>query len=97
MPAGKHKSRTLRRVKVRTPGSRLTLHYEKRKPGKPICGQCGSPLHGVPHLIASKFRKLSKSKKRPTRPFGGVLCSICSKKEVITRAESILKKMEVMK
>lgn len=74
------RSKSLKRKKVRTPGNRLVTRYEKRKPKVAKCAVCGKPLHGVPRLRASELRKLSKSKRRPERPFGGNLCSECMRK-----------------
>ena len=34
MPSGKHKSRTMRRVHVKTPGNRNIVQYKKREPSK---------------------------------------------------------------
>lgn len=79
MPAGRYKSRTLRRVFVKTPGGNTTLHYRKRKPSKAECGKCGAPLAGVPRERPYKMMNMPKTKKRPERPFGGVLCSKCSR------------------
>ncbi len=83
MPAGKHKSRTLRRVFVKSPGKKTKIQYRQRKPSKITCHECGKDLHGTPHLITSKFKNLSKSKKRPQRPFGGNLCSSCMRKRIL--------------
>jgi len=77
MPEGKHKSRSMRRVYTKLPGGRVTIHYEKRKPGKACCARCGAVLAGVPHAITSKLRQMAKTEKRPSRPYGGVLCSKC--------------------
>jgi len=71
------RSRSLRRVKVRTPGGRTVTHYEKRRPGPARCARCGRPLAGVPRLRPAKMRNLSKTAKRPERPYGGVLCPSC--------------------
>jgi large subunit ribosomal protein L34e len=76
MPRHSRRSRTLRRIHVRTAkGSKLV--YAKRKPQKAHCANCGQVLHGVaserPYLMA----KLSKTEKRPDRPFAGQLCSKC--------------------
>ncbi len=76
MPRGSQKSRTFRRIHVRTP-KHTHLVYAKRKPQKAHCADCGAVLHGVaskrPYLMA----KLSKTEKRPDRPFAGMLCSKC--------------------
>ena len=71
------RSRSLRRIKVVTPGGRNVTHYERRKPGPARCARCGRPLNGVPRLRPSQLRKLSKTAKRPERPYGGVLCPRC--------------------
>ena len=41
MPAGKHKSRTLRRVFVKSPGGKTKIQYRKRKTAKLTCVECG--------------------------------------------------------
>jgi large subunit ribosomal protein L34e len=88
MPAGKHKSRTLRRVFVKPPGGGKTrIHYRKRKINLKRCKECNKILPGIPKLIQSKFKKLPKTKKRPQRPYGGVLCSSCMRKKIISQVE----------
>ena len=79
MPAGKHKSGRYRKIFVRTPGSRTVVHFRERKPSKAICGSCKKQLAGVPRERPAIFNKLSKTAKRPERPFGGVLCSKCTR------------------
>jgi large subunit ribosomal protein L34e len=81
MPRGKEKSKSKRKVFVRVI-SQTKIHYKQRKPNKKICGNCGKVLHGVPHLTQTKFKNLPKTKKRPERPYGGVLCSACMRKKL---------------
>ena len=76
--SGRLKSRTYRRVKVRL-AKRLTTHFERKKPSKHVCGSCGRLLQGVLRERPYKMRTLQKTKKRPSRPYGGVLCSDCSR------------------
>jgi large subunit ribosomal protein L34e len=71
------RSRSIKRKKVRTPGNRVVIHYERKKPRIAKCAICKKPLHGVPRLNPSGMRKLAKTKKRPERPYGGNLCSEC--------------------
>ncbi len=71
------RTRSLKRKKVRTPGNRIVIHYERKKPKVAKCAVCGKPLLGVPRLNPSEMRKLPKTKKRPERPYGGNLCSEC--------------------
>lgn len=82
MPAGKYKSRTLRRVYIRTPGGETKLHYRIRNMPRLRCSICKKELHGIPRLIPSKFKNLPKTKKRPERPYGGILCSKCMRKKI---------------
>ncbi len=73
----KLKSKTFKRVFVRTPGGRTVVHFKKRKPNKARCARCGKMLHGVPRERPYKMRNMAKTKKRPTRPFGGYYCGAC--------------------
>lgn len=82
------RSRTQRRVFVRTPGSKVTLTFRERKPSKAVCASCGSPLHGVPRDRPRKFNKNSKSTKRPERAYGGVLCPSCSRRKIIEESRN---------
>ena len=77
------RSRTLRRVFVKTPGGVTSLHYRKRKPSLPQCSMCGKPLAGVPRVRATQLRSFPKSQRRPERPYGGVLCSPCMRASLV--------------
>ena len=88
MPEGKRKSRSQRRVYVRTPSSKSVLHYRARKPSKAVCGTCGAVLKGVPRETPAKLSKIPKSGRSPERPFGGKLCSACSRKIIVAIARS---------
>jgi large subunit ribosomal protein L34e len=80
MPRGMHKSRTFRKVFVKTPSGKNTIQYKRRKPSKAICGSCKLQLAGVPRELPRKMHNLPKTAKRPERPYGGVLCSACTRK-----------------
>jgi len=83
------RSRSLRRIKVKTPGSRVVIHYRKKKPKISHCGNCGAILKGVPRARPKKMQKMSKTKKRPQRPFGGVLCTRCTREIFREKAKSL--------
>ena len=85
MVSGKHKSRSLRRVYRKTPGGRNVVQYKKRKPGKAHCAKCKKVLAGVPQARASKLKLIPKSSRRPQRPYGGVLCSRCTRALIIQK------------
>jgi len=80
------KSRSLRRVKVKVPGGTTRLVYKSRKPKSAKCSSCGTVLKGVPREMATKMKNLAKTKKRPQRPYGGMLCSSCMRKLMIHKA-----------
>ncbi len=81
------RSLSLKKIRVRVPGSSTVTHYTYAKPAKPACGICEAELHGVARGRPSEIRKLSKTERRPERPFGGVLCSNCMRKIIILRAQ----------
>lgn len=87
MPTGRHKSRTLRRIFTKTPGSKVVVHYKKRKPSKAHCAECGKVLPGVASERPVKMARMSKTKKRPERPYGGVLCSRCMRAKIVKSLE----------
>jgi len=84
----KHRTRKLRRVSKKLPGGRIVVHYVKRKPQKARCSNCGDLLKGVPRERPYKMQTMQKSKKRPERPFGGVLCSKCMRRLMINRSRA---------
>jgi large subunit ribosomal protein L34e len=83
MVSGRHKSRTMRRVHVKVPGGATKLHYKLRKPKPAKCSMCGDVLKGVARERPVKMRNLAKTKKRPERPYGGILCSKCMRKKIV--------------
>ena len=91
MVDGRKKSRTFRRVFKKTPGGKTKKVYLKRKPGKAQCADCGAYLKGVPRERPYKMQNMPKTKKRPERPYGGMLCSKCTRKKIIGQTRAISK------
>ena len=85
MPEPYKRSRSLRRLQVKVPGGGTVLHYKKRKPGKAKCSSCGILLKGTPRERPLKMSKLPKTKKRPERPYGGNLCSKCTRSLIVNK------------
>jgi len=85
MPAKRHRNKTFRKVHVKTPGGKTVIQYKKKKPSKAICASCGDKLKGVPRERPYKMQRMAKTIKRPERPFGGVLCSKCSRAKIISK------------
>ena len=90
MVAPRFRSRRFTRKTVRTPGGNLVIHYNRRKSGKPQCSMCGDYLKGVARGISSSVRKLSKTQKRPERPYGGTLCGSCMRKCMVDKARKLV-------
>jgi large subunit ribosomal protein L34e len=76
------RSRSLKRVKKKAPSGRGITHYEKKAPSKPKCGSCGKVLPGVTRGRKNLVKKAAKSKRRPSRPYGGNLCSSCTREKI---------------
>ena len=89
MVAPKFRSRKFVRAHTKTPGGIVVMHYKKRKHGKAQCAQCGDYLKGVFTGPVHTMNMLSKTQKRPERPYGGVLCSRCMRKVMIEKARSL--------
>ncbi len=77
--------KSLRKIFKKVPGGKLKIHYEKRKPARAKCASCGKPLAGVPKERPYKMKKLPKTKKRPQRIYGGILCHSCTKSKIIEK------------
>lgn len=88
MPRPMYRSRTFRRVKVKTPGGTVKIHYKKPKNKQAHCAECKRVLPGVARGTKTTVRKAAKSSRRPERPFGGNLCSACMRQELKNRARS---------
>lgn len=86
MVEGRKKSRTFRRVKVKTPGGNTKVQYKRRKPSKAKCAGCGAVLPGTARALPRKMQNMPKTKKRPTRPYGGVLCTKCTRNKIKQKA-----------
>jgi large subunit ribosomal protein L34e len=75
---------------VKTPGGKSTLHFKKKKHSKPRCAECGAELHGVPKKSPKEIKKMNRSKRVPTRPYAGYLCSRCLRKRIKKEARVAL-------
>ncbi len=76
MVAPRLRSRSLVKKRVKTPGGRRVLHFRKKQDSFAKCGSCKRLLLGVPR---ARKGKLTKSQRVPNRPFGGNLCTRCTR------------------
>jgi large subunit ribosomal protein L34e len=91
----RHRSRSLKRRQVRIPGGKTVTQYNYKKPSKHICAICKALLHGTPRGRPIEIKKLDKTSKRPSRPFGGQLCAACTRKIMLLRAQIIDKQIKL--
>lgn len=89
MPQPKFRSKSYRKIKITTPGGVNKTIYKPRKPNKPRCGFCGAVLPGVAREKPSAMRNITKSSRRPERPYGGILCTKCSREEIKNKAREL--------
>lgn len=92
MPKRFQRTRKLRRVNVRTPGGRVSVHIRDKPPGFRRCGWCGEVLQGI---VRESMAKTSKSEKRVSRRFGGYLCHKCLERALKISVISEWKTIEV--
>ena len=86
MPAPRLRSRSLRKIFRKTPGGRVSIQYKKQKPKTAKCGGCGAGLMGTPREFPYRMNNMAKTKKRPERPYGGLLCSRCMRIKIVEKA-----------
>lgn len=74
MVAGARRSRSMKRVAVRKPSSKSVIEYRRGRAQKPTCPS-GRELPGTARGGKHELGGLTKTQRRPSRPFGGVLSS----------------------
>lgn len=80
-------SRKKKRIKVRTPGGRIVIHVRQAKADKPKCAICKNPIN-MARGRNSEIKKLSKSAKRPNRPFSNI-CPSCMREIIKERVRNL--------
>ncbi len=83
------RSRTFRRIFSKVPSGDVRILYKRRRNAAPQCADCGTRLFGVARGTKAQVRSLSKSSRRPERPYGGKLCSACTRKTIIAKARAV--------
>jgi len=80
-------STSFRKSQRRTPGGNTVTHYDYKLHSKHICAICKEVLHGKPRVRPAEMKHICKSERKPERPFGGMLCSPCSRAVISMRAK----------
>ena len=79
----------VKKFKRRIPSGKVVIRKKTEKPEIARCAICKKPLHGIPRFSVSQIRKLSKSNRRPSRAYGGNLCSSCAREVFKDKARII--------
>lgn len=87
MPEPRFRSRSKRRVQVKTPGAKTVKRYLARKPNVAKCANCREELKGIPRMTSAQAKNSAKSKKTVSRPYGGSLCSKCARAKLKSEAK----------
>ena len=88
MPRRKDRSTSVRKIKRRAPSGKSREYYRRRKTKpKASCALCAGSLRGL--------GTGAKSKRRPSRKFGGNLCHRCQAK-VLVEAQRVREKSKSM-
>lgn len=82
MPAPRYRTRSRKRIFRRTPSGTVKIYYKKERIRRARCAICKRPLSGVPRVTMLRLKGLSKSRKRPNRPYGGNLCPSCLRQKI---------------
>jgi len=82
MPAPRYRSRSKNQKKIVTPGKISKVHYEKPPTVFSKCAGCGRTISSMPRLRGPNIHKISKSKRRPNRIFGGHYCPSCLSRRI---------------
>ena len=77
------RSRSKKRVKVKTPGGKAALHFKKKRPAPARCARCGRKLNRA-KLNSTEIRKVTKVQRRPERPYPE-LCPSCMREVIKER------------
>ena len=82
-----HRTHSMKKRAIHTPGGKTIIHLKPKMHSKHECGICHNQLHGKPTGRPVIIQKLNKNKRTIDRPFGGNLCSKCSRQIIGLRTK----------
>lgn len=74
----------------RTPSGKRTIIFRKKKTNKARCPDTGQVLHGTAYGRKRDVRNLSKTQKRPSRYYGGVLSPRALKNRIVEKIHELM-------
>ena len=85
---------TMKKKFTRQISGKVKISYHREKSSKHHCAICKGILHGTAHSKSvAEVSKLSKTQKRPSVIFGGVLCTKC-RKAVMEDSAKVISEMK---
>eukprot|EP00948_MAST-09A_sp_MAST-9A-sp1_P003924 g3924.t1 len=81
---------------IKTPGSRFTVQYRKKRAAAPKCGDCGKALPGLLALRPKEYKHAKRHQKTVSRKYGGAVCAGCVRTRIL-RAFLVEEKKAVKK
>jgi large subunit ribosomal protein L34e len=76
-----------KKIFVKSPAGKNKLKFKNKKAGKILCLNCRIELSGLPRIKSSKLGKTTRNLKKINRKYGGLLCSGCSREEIVRSVE----------
>ncbi|CCJ30153.1 unnamed protein product [Pneumocystis jirovecii] len=73
---------------LKTPGNELRYFYKGKVGKSPRCGDCHKKLQGIPACRPHQYSRMSKTKKRVSRAYGGSRCASCVKDRYVAAVET---------
>ena len=73
-------TRSKKKYRVKTPGGKTVMHVKQKKNKAIRCVSCGAKLNRA-KVTNKEFRKLTKSQRRPQRPYPD-MCPSCMRTKV---------------
>ena len=71
-----------KKKKIKTPKTTKIKYFKSKRKGTAKCNLCKGKMHGVKSKHPKISSKLSKTEKRPTAMFAGILCNKCRVKAI---------------
>lgn len=78
-----YKTRSNRRVKVRTVSGKLVHRRIDKYSKKHRCHECGLVLSSIARMRPAEFSRQKVSERRVNRPYGATTCGGCVKEKII--------------
>jgi len=89
MPKPSQRTRSRGIISKKLPGKGRKTHYKQKAASLLRCDFCHLPIAGIPRTSTSEMRKLNRTKRRISRPYGGQICHSCLKTAIKQAARTI--------